>query len=117
MKKSENDVMVEKKALMEKSTDNVIKVCRLQGDGLKRHFEEKKGSQWVDVSGATMGEQEEEERPSSSSASQESSSDQGRYEWMKQTTHNKEKREAAHELLEEWEKHKKSKKSRDGKEY
>lgn len=34
--KSENDVMVGKKAWMEKSPDNVIKVCRLQGDGVKK---------------------------------------------------------------------------------
>lgn len=118
MKKSENDVMVEKKVWMEKSPDNVIKVCRLQGDGLKRYFEEEKEvSQWGDVSGATMREQEEGERPSSSTASRESSSEQGRHEWMTQTTHKKEKREAAYQLLEEWEKLEKSKKSRDGKEY
>lgn len=35
---------------------------------------------------------------------------------MEQTKHRKEEREAAHELLEEWEKHMKSQKSRDGKE-
>lgn len=34
--KSENDVMAGKKAWMEKSPDNVIKVCRLQGDGVKK---------------------------------------------------------------------------------
>lgn len=62
------------------------------------------------------GEQEEGETPSSSSASQGSSSGHGRKEWMEQTEHRKEKREAAHELLEEWEKHMKSQKSRDGKE-
>lgn len=79
IKKSEKDIMVEKKVWMEKSKDNVIKVCRLQGDGVKRHFEEgKKESQRGDVSGATRREQEAEERPSSSSASQESSSEQGR---------------------------------------
>lgn len=112
IKISENDVMVEKKVWMEKSTDNVIKVCRLQGDGVKRHFEEeKKGSQWGDVSGATRREQEEGERPSSSSASQERNSEHGRNEWMKEE---KKKRSCT---WDEWEKHKKSKKGRDGKEY
>lgn len=118
IKKSENDITIEKKVWMEKSKDNVIKVCRLQGDGVKRHFEEeKKGVQWRDVTGTSRREQEEGGRPSSSSASQESSSEHGRNERMKQTKHRKEKREAEHELLEEWEKDKKSKKSRDGKEY
>lgn len=118
IKKSESDARAEKKAWMEKSTDSVIRVCRLQGDGEKRHFEEeKKASQWGDVSGTTRREQEGAERPSNSSASLDSSSGSGRNEWMKQTKPKKEKREAPDELQEAWEKHKRSKKGRDGKEY
>lgn len=111
IKKRENDIMAEKKAWMEKSTDNVIKVCRRQRDGGKRHKEEeKKGGEW------TRQEQEEGGRPGSFSASQGSSSERGRNEWMNQTKLRKEKREGADELLEEREKHEASKTSGDGKE-
>lgn len=115
MKKSPTDVMGEEKAREERSADGVINVCRLQGDAERRHPDEeekeKKG-----LAGATRREQEGRERPSSSSASRERSGEPGRSEWMKPTKHKKEKRESAHELLEERETDGKSKKSRDGKE-
>lgn len=117
--RSENDVTAEKKEWMGNSTDNVAKVCGLQGDNINTHFEDKKkkgGRRW-DVSEVTKWELEDGERPSSSSASQESSNDYSSKEWMKQRKDKMEKKEAPKELLEEWEEHKQSKKGKDGREY
>lgn len=99
MSTSEPGITAEKKDRMDKSADSVVKVCRLQGD----HTKENQGD-------AT----EDGERPGSSSVSQESKKD-----WDKERTHKMEKREADHELPEDWEthNHKQSKRSREGREH
>lgn len=119
MNRSENNVTAEKKEWMGNSTDNVAKVCGLQGDHINTHLEEKKkkgGRRW-DVCEVTKWELEDGERPSSSSASQESSNDCGSIDKMKQRRDKMDKSEAPKELLEEREEHKQSKKGKDGREY
>lgn len=92
----------EEKEGTDQSADGVVRVCRLQGDDTK-----KKGGQQGDAAG-------EGERAGSSSASQERRKECGR-----ERTHKKEKREADHQLPEDWEthRHKRSKKSREGREH
>lgn len=114
VKESPTDVTGEKKARTEKSTDDLINVCRPQGGGARRPSEEeKKGRRRRDVGGAVRREPGPTERPRSPSASRGSS---GGNERMKDAKHKKEKGEGAPELLEEREKERKWKKSRDGRE-